>query len=224
MVLQVAVQAGINLGPEMSRGLYQPATIFMGRQMSAISSTGDSSTEQKSPQPTKNFSIPNSHAHRQTAQASNMTDSYVIQTNSDTQCLHTSDKIDGKLSLQIGEKTPVSASTWSERGQTHCLEIGGNTRPDKRSLSEGKKSAELHSPLQEILSPENRTTDLKCDSSRRSEGSVEEILTQEHIEVKEERARPPVSLISVSECCASESKCSREKNSASECFSGGLRG
>ncbi|XP_057358653.1 centrosomal protein kizuna isoform X3 [Manis pentadactyla] len=216
---KVAVQAGINLGPEMSRGLYQPATIFMGRQMSAISSTGDSSTEQKSPQPTKNFSIPNSHAHRQTAQASNMTDSYVIQTNSDTQCLHTSDKIDGKLSLQIGEKTPVSASTWSERGQTHCLEIGGNTRPDKRSLSEGKKSAELHSPLQEILSPENRTTDLKCDSSRRSEGSVEEILTQEHIEVKEERARPPVSLISVSECCASESKCSREKNSASECFS-----
>ncbi|KAI5945180.1 Centrosomal protein kizuna [Manis javanica] len=204
---KVAVQAGINLGPEMSRGLYQPATIFMGCQMSAISSTVDSSTEQKSPQPTKNFSIPNSHAHRQTAQASNMTDSYVIQTNSDTQCLHTSDKIDGKLSLQTGEKTPVSASTWSEGGQTHCLEIGGNTRntrPGKRSLSEGKKSAELHSPLQEILSPENRTTDLKCDSSRRSEGSVEEILTQEHTEVKEERSRPPVSPISVSECCASE--------------------
>ncbi|XP_034861639.1 centrosomal protein kizuna isoform X1 [Mirounga leonina] len=216
---KVARQAGINSGTAMSSGLYQPATIFMGRQMSAVSSAGGFSTEQKSPQPTKNFSIPDPHSHRQTAQSGNVTDSYVVQTNSDTQCLNKSDKIDGKTSLQIGEETPVTASALSEEEQTHCLQIGSNTRHGESSLSEGKKSAELHSLLRKRLSPENRTTDLKCDSSSRSEGSEGEILTQEHIEVKEERARPPVSRVSVSEYRASENKCSQEKDSAWEGFS-----
>ncbi|KAM5218429.1 centrosomal protein kizuna isoform 4-T4 [Hipposideros larvatus] len=214
--LKVAVQAGVNLGTAVSRGLYQPATIFMGRQMSVVSSIGDFSTEQKSPQPTKNFSIPDPHPHQQTTLSSKVTDSYVVQTNSDTQCLNKSHKIDGKTSLQIGEKTPVTASTLSEEEQTHCLEIGSNKRHSKSNLSEGKRSTELHSPLRERLSPENRTTDLKCDSSSRSEG---EILTPEHIEVKEERARPPIFPISLSEYCASENKSSQEKHSAWEGFS-----
>uniref|UniRef100_A0A2K6EL33 Centrosomal protein kizuna n=1 Tax=Propithecus coquereli TaxID=379532 RepID=A0A2K6EL33_PROCO len=214
--IQVVVQAGINSGTAMSRGLYQPATIFMGRQMSAVSSIGDFSTEQKSPQPTKNFSIPDPHSHQQTAQSSNVTDSCVVQTSSDTQCLNKSDKINGKTSLQIGEKTPVTAGVLSEEEQTHCLEIGSNTRHGKSNLSEGKKSAELHFPLWERLSPENRTTDLKCDSSHRSEGSEGEILTQKHIEVEEERASLPVSAISVSEYCASENKWSQEKYSGGE--------
>ncbi|XP_029773514.1 centrosomal protein kizuna isoform X3 [Suricata suricatta] len=216
---KVARQAGTNSGTAMSRGLYQPATIFMGRQMSAVSSFGGFSTEQKSPQPTKNFSIPDPHSYRQTAQSGNVTDSYVVQTNSDTQRLNKSDKIDGKTSLQMGEKTPVTASALCEEEQTHCLQIGSSTRHGESSLSEGKKSAELHSPLRERLSPENRTTDLKCDSSSRSEGSEGEILTQECIEVKEERARPPVSPQSASEYCASVNKCSQEKDSAWEGFS-----
>ncbi|XP_060042150.1 centrosomal protein kizuna isoform X2 [Erinaceus europaeus] len=216
---KVVMQAGIYSETAMSRGLYQPATIFMGRQLSAISSTGDFSTEQKSPQPTENFSVPDPHSHQQTAQGINVTDSYVVQTNSDTLCLNKSDKIDGKTSLQIGEKMPVTASILSEQKQTHCPEIGSNTRQGESNLSEGAKSAELHSLLRKRLSPKNRATDLKCDSSRRSEGSEEEILTQEHIEVKEERARPPVSLISVSEYHASENKCSQETHSACEGFS-----
>nr|XP_012318862.1 centrosomal protein kizuna isoform X2 [Aotus nancymaae] len=213
---KVAVQEGINSGIAMSRGLYQPAAIFMGRQMSVDSSMGDFSTEYKSPQPTKNFSIPDLHSHRQTAQSSNVTDSCVVQTSSDTQCLNKSDNIDGKASLQPGEKTPVTASVLSEEEQTHCLEIGSNTRHGKSNLSEGKKSAELNSPLQERLSPENRTTDLKCDSSCRSGGSEGEILTREHIEVEEKRASPPVSPISVSEYRGSENKWSQEKHSAWE--------
>ncbi|XP_070277525.1 centrosomal protein kizuna isoform X3 [Myotis yumanensis] len=216
---KVAVQAGINSETAMSRGLYQPATSFMGCQMSAVSSIGDFSMEQESPQPTKNFSIPDPHSHQQTAQNCNVTDSYVVQTNSDTECLNKSDKIDGKTSLQIGEKMLVTTSVLSEEEQTHCLEIGSNTCHGKSNLSEGKNSAELHSPLQERLSPENRTTDLKCDSSSRSEGSEREILTQEHIEVKEERARPPASPLSVSEYCASENECSQDKHSAGEVFS-----
>uniref|UniRef100_H0X317 Centrosomal protein kizuna n=1 Tax=Otolemur garnettii TaxID=30611 RepID=H0X317_OTOGA len=211
---KVAVQAGIISGTTMSRGLYQPATFFMGRQMSAVSDIGDSSTEQKSSQPAKNFSIPDPHSHQQTAPSSNMTDSSVVQTGSDTQCLNKSDKINGKTSLKIGEKTPVTASVLSEKEQTHCLEIGSNTYRSKSNLSEGKKSTELHSPLWERLSPENRTTDLKCDSSRRSEGSEAEILTREHIEVEEESANPPFSAISVSEYCASGNKWAQENYSA----------
>nr|XP_045012412.1 centrosomal protein kizuna isoform X2 [Jaculus jaculus] len=220
--LKIAVPAGINLGTTMSRGLYQPAIAFMGCQMSAISSIEDFSAEEKSSQPTKNFSIPDPHSHQQTAQSSDVTDSCVVQTTSDTQCLNKPDKIDGKTSLQIGEKTPVTASVLSEEEQTHCLEIGSNTRHSKSNLSEGKKSAELHSSLQERLSPENRTTDLKCDSSSRSEGSDGKILTREHIEVKEERASPPFSVVSVSEHCASENKWSQEKHPAWEGFSDDL--
>ncbi|XP_061066061.1 centrosomal protein kizuna isoform X2 [Eubalaena glacialis] len=216
---KVVMPAEINSGTAASRGLYQPATIFMGRQMSAVSGVGDFSTEQKSPQPTKNFSIPDPHSHQQTARSSNVTDSYVVQTHSDTQCLNKSDRLDGKTSLQMGEKTPVTTSALSEEEQTHCLEIGSNARQGKSNLSEGRKSAELHSPLQERLSPENRTTDLKCDSSSRSEGSDGEILTREHIEVEEERARPPVSLPSDSEYSASENKRSQEKHPAWEASS-----
>ncbi|XP_059754621.1 centrosomal protein kizuna isoform X2 [Balaenoptera ricei] len=216
---KVVMPTEINSGTAASRGLYQPATIFMGRQMSAVSGVGDFSTEQKSPQPTKNFSIPDPHSHQQTARSSNVTDSYVVQTHSDTQCLNKSDRIDGKTSLQMGEKTPVTASSLSEEEQTHCLEIGSNARQGKSNLSEGRKSAELHSPLQERLSPENRTTDLKCDSSSRSEGSEGEILTQEHIEVEEERARPPVSPPSGSESSASENERSQEKHPAWEASS-----
>ncbi|NP_001385909.1 centrosomal protein kizuna [Rattus norvegicus] len=217
-----AMQAGINSGTAMSRGLYQPATIFMGRQMSAISSIEDFSTEQKSNQPTKNFSISDPHSHQQTAQSSCVTDSCVVQTNGDTQCLNKSDKIHGKTSLQTGEKTPVTSCVLSEEEQTHCLEIGSTTRHSKSNLSEGRKSAELHSLLQERLSPENRITDLKYDSSSRSEGSDREILTQEHIEVEEERANPLVPMISVSEHCISANKWTGEKLSAWEAFSDDL--
>ncbi|CAI9154078.1 unnamed protein product [Rangifer tarandus platyrhynchus] len=216
---KVVMLAEINSGTAISRGLYQPATIFMGRQMSAFSGIGDFTTEQKSPQPTKNFSIPDPHSHWQTAQSSDVTDSRVVQTPGDTPCLNKSDKIDGKTSLQIGEKTPVTASALSEEEQTHCFQIESNARQGKSNLSESKKSAELHSPLRERLSPENRTTDLKYDSSRRSERSEGEILTLEHIEVKEERARPPVSPLSDSESCASENECPQEKPPAGEASS-----
>uniref|UniRef100_A0A8C0Z4T3 Centrosomal protein kizuna n=2 Tax=Canis lupus familiaris TaxID=9615 RepID=A0A8C0Z4T3_CANLF len=214
--MQVARQVGINLGTAASRGLYHPATIFMGRQMSAMLSIRGFRAEQKSPQPTKSVSIPDPHSHRQPARSGDVTDSCVGQIHSDTQRLKKSDKIDGKTSLQIGEKMPVTGSALSEEEQTHCSQIGSNTHHGESSLSEGKKSAQLHSLLLARLSPENRTTDVKCDSSNRSEGSEGEILTREHIEVKEERAGLPGAPISASECCASENECSQEKGSAWE--------
>ncbi|XP_006895727.1 PREDICTED: centrosomal protein kizuna-like [Elephantulus edwardii] len=215
---KVAIQEGINSGTVVSRRLYQPATIFMGYQMSAISHIEDFNIEQRSTQPTKKFSIPDPHTCQQTAQSAIVIDSCVVQTNSDTQCLNKSDKIDWKAPLQIGEEMPVTASVLSEQEKPHCLETGSNIRYGKSNLSESKKSAELHSSLLERLPPQNRTTDVKCDSCYRSEGSEEEILTQEHIEVKEETAGPPVSQLSVSEYCESENKCTQENHSAWEGF------
>ncbi|XP_067388954.1 centrosomal protein kizuna isoform X3 [Emydura macquarii macquarii] len=191
-MLLVTRQAGINTRTAMSRGLYHPATIFMGRQMSAISSFEDFSTQQKSSQPTKSFSISDPHSCRQAAQSSNMTDSYVVQTNSDIRCLNKSDKIDGKTYLQMGEKMPVTSSVSSENGRTHFLEIESNTNNGNSNLVESKKSAELNSLLHERLSLENRTTNLKEDSSG---SSVEERVTNEHI-VTNERSKQPIPLVS----------------------------
>ncbi|XP_020842546.1 centrosomal protein kizuna isoform X5 [Phascolarctos cinereus] len=216
--LQVVKPSGINMGTAMSRGLYHPATIFMGRQMPTISSTGDFSTQRKSSQPTKSFSISDPHSCQQTAERSNVTDSYGVQMNSDTQCLNKSDKIDGKTSLQIAEKMPVTSTALSEVEQTHCLEIVSNTNNGKSHLPESKKSAKLNSLLQERLSPEDRTTDLKGDSSYRSEGS-EGIVTQEHIERKKEKTKQPVPLVPVPEYCASENAQSEENHCAWETLS-----
>ncbi|XP_037752165.1 centrosomal protein kizuna isoform X4 [Chelonia mydas] len=195
-MLPVARQAGINTRTAASRGLYHPATIFMGRQMSAISSIEDFSTQQKSSQPTKSFSVSDPHSCRQAAQSSNMTDSYVVQTNCDTRCLNKSDKIDGKTYLQMGEKMPVTSSVSSENGQTHCLEIESNTYDGNSNLVESKKSAQLNSLLCERLSPENRITDLKSDSYS---SSVEEIVTKEHFVANEERSQQPIPLVSAPE-------------------------
>nr|XP_045364599.1 centrosomal protein kizuna isoform X2 [Camelus bactrianus] len=212
--LKVVMLAEINSQTAVSRGLYQPATTFMGRHLSAVSSMGDFSTEQKPPQPTKNFSIPDPRSHRQTAQSRNVTGSCVVQTNSDTRCLSKSDKTDGKTCLQMGEKTPVTAGAWSEEEQTHCLETEGSTCQGRSNLSEGQKSAELHSPSWRRLSPENRASDLKGDSSSRSEGSEGAILTWEHNEVEEDRAGLPVPPASASEYGTSENKCPPERPSA----------
>ncbi|XP_058535408.1 centrosomal protein kizuna [Ochotona princeps] len=217
---KVALQAGINLGTAMSRGLYQPATIFMGRQMSAISSLADFSREQKSPQPTKNFSIPDPHSLSQTAQSRDVTDSCVVQTHSDTQCLKKSDNTDGKTSLPTGQRRPVTGRVLSEEERTHCSEIGGNPRLSENHLSVGEKCAQPHSLFQERLSPENRTDDFKCDSCSRSEESEGGILTQEHIEVEEARASPPVSPVSVPEHCEADSRQAREEHPAWRASSG----
>ncbi|XP_062970609.1 centrosomal protein kizuna isoform X3 [Cynocephalus volans] len=161
---KVVMPAGINSTIVVSRGLYHPATIFMGRQMSAISSIGDFSAEQKSPQPPKNFSIPDPCSHRQTAQSSNVTDSCVVQTSSDTQYLNKSDKTDGKTSFHIGEKTPVTASLFSEEEQTRCLEIGSNARHDHLAHGDSKSQRQMQEQKMFRKMQEKQEEDLSSSS------------------------------------------------------------
>ncbi|NWJ05103.1 KIZ protein, partial [Crypturellus undulatus] len=188
-----ARQAGINSGTAMSRGLYHPATIFMGRQMSGISSTEDFSTQQKSFQPTKSFSISDPYSRRQAAQSSNMIDSCVVQTNSDMRCLNKPDKIDVETDLQMGEKMPVTSNISSENGRTCCSAIETNTNNRQINFTGSEKPAELNLPPHQRLSPENRNSDLESDSSSRSVKAVE---TSEHFGAHKERSKQPVASVS----------------------------
>ncbi|XP_058034315.1 centrosomal protein kizuna isoform X2 [Ahaetulla prasina] len=101
-----ARQSGINARTAISRGLYHTATIFMGRQMSAVSGIEDFSALQKS-ELTKGFSISDPHSYRQPSQSCYMTDSCVVQTNNDLQYSNKSDKIDGKTSLLKVLRSPM---------------------------------------------------------------------------------------------------------------------
>ncbi|XP_042320625.1 centrosomal protein kizuna isoform X2 [Sceloporus undulatus] len=202
-----ARQAGINTRTAMSRGLYHTATIFMGRQMSAVSSVEDFSALQKSSTLTKGFSISDPHSRRQPSQNSYMTDSCVVQTNSDLQRSNKSDKIDGKSYLLMGKETPVTSSVSPADGRTCCLTAESKTNNRGSNFVESKMSAELNSLLHERLSPENRTADLKCDSFHKSE---EEILTHKH-SVNQQGPERPVSLACCPEQFVSGNEHLREK-------------
>lgn len=203
-----ARQAGINTRTAMSRGLYHTATIFMGRQMSAVSSAEDFSSLQKSSRLTKSFSIPDPHSRRQPSQSGYMTDSCVVQTNSDLQRSNKSDKIDGKTYLPMGEEMPVTASTSDEDGRTCCLTVESKTNNCSSNFVESKMSPELNSLLRGRLSPENRTSYFKSDSSCRSAG---EILTYKHSVINEQGSKQPISLVFCPEHLVSGNEHSREK-------------
>ncbi|XP_035758111.1 centrosomal protein kizuna isoform X4 [Egretta garzetta] len=57
-VLLVGRRAGIGTGAAVPRGLYHPATVFMGCQTSAVLAAGGLDTRQKHPQPTESRSAP----------------------------------------------------------------------------------------------------------------------------------------------------------------------
>ncbi|XP_078505451.1 centrosomal protein kizuna isoform X2 [Lissotriton helveticus] len=183
-VLQAEKQAGIKAS--LSRGSYHPATIFMSRQMSDSSSIEHFSTEHKSPQPTKSFSIYDPNACRQAAESSSLTDRCVIQTNGDMQCLNKADKIDGKTSLQIRKKASISSSISSEHEPTHSADLESVTSNRSHSM-EDEQSAKLGSQLHERLSPENRNKDLKYYNPS---SKVEKVLAREKPAINEERFEP----------------------------------
>ncbi|XP_033010295.1 centrosomal protein kizuna [Lacerta agilis] len=201
-------QTGINSRTAMSRGLYHTATIFMGRQMSAVSSVEDFSVPPKSSELTKSFSISDPHSHRQPSQSSYVTDSCVVRSNSDLQRSNKSDKIDGKTYLLMGKETPVTSSVSYENERTCCLTVESKTNNCSSNFVESKMSPELNSLLHGRLSPENRTTDLKSDSSCKS---LEEILTHEYSVRNEQGSKRPILLVCRPEQLVSGNEHSRAK-------------
>ncbi|MEE6474736.1 hypothetical protein FKM82_010477 [Ascaphus truei] len=208
-MLQVSRQAEINTGVNMSRRMYHPATIFMGRQMSANSSIEHCLTQRKSPQPTKSFSISDPHSVRQAAINGNVTDSCVVPANSDIQCLNKPDKIDGETSFQISQKMPVTSIASSEAGRTDRVEID-KTQRGRKHLVESKQSAQLRSQTRERLSPDNRARDLQYDSPG---NKVEDALMYESLVTNEERFTHASSSGSSPDACDYINKQTSEKRS-----------
>lgn len=185
-----ARQAGVNTRTAMSRGLYQTATIFMGRQMSAVSSVEDFSAQQKSFPLTKSFSISDPQPYRQPSQSSYVTDSCVVRTNCDLQCSNMSDKIDGKTYPLMGKETPVTSSVSAEDRRTYCFTIEGKTNNCSDNLVESKTYPECKSLLRSRLRPENSTADFQSDTPCKS---VEGTLTQSHSMLNEWGSQWPIS-------------------------------
>uniref|UniRef100_A0A8C5SHV6 Centrosomal protein kizuna n=1 Tax=Laticauda laticaudata TaxID=8630 RepID=A0A8C5SHV6_LATLA len=197
-----ARQSGINASTAMSRGLYHTATIFMGRQMSAVSSVEDFSALQKS-ELTKSFSISDPHSYRQPSQSCYMTDSCVVQTNNDLQCSNKSDKIDGKTSLLKGEEMSVISSV-SYENERACLTGESIANNDSKNFVGNNVHPEPKSLLQRKLSSENRSTNLKSYSSCKS-------LTHEPSLLYEQGTKEPISLINDPGVLVSANECSEEK-------------
>nr|XP_033791657.1 centrosomal protein kizuna isoform X2 [Geotrypetes seraphini] len=186
-MLQVAKQTGINNGTSTSRGWYHPATIFMGRQMSATSSTEHFSTQQNASKSTKTYSISDPYSFKLATKNGRMTDSCVIETNSDIQGLNNTEKIDEKTSWQISEKMPLTSTLSTENGTTRCFKIE-NSKSIQHNLAEIKQSANPNPQLQERLISENRTKDLKSDNIMRT---MEDAFGYENIAVIEDQDNFP---------------------------------
>ncbi|XP_060109913.1 centrosomal protein kizuna [Heteronotia binoei] len=208
LVMSEAKQAGVSTRTAVSRGLYHTATIFMGRQMSAVSNTEDFAALQKSSQLIKSFSISDPHAHRQPSQSSDMIDSCVVQTNSDLQCLNQFDKTYGKTYLPASAKMPLTSGVSSENGRTCCITVERPANNCSRNLLESKASPEVNTLLHGRLSPENKAISLKNDSFCRSVG---EVLTHAHSALNDQGSKRPISLVFHPEEAVSENEYSREK-------------
>ncbi|XP_015261696.1 PREDICTED: centrosomal protein kizuna [Gekko japonicus] len=208
LTMAEARQAGINTRTAMSTGLYHTATIFMGRQMSAVSDADDFGELQKSSQLTKSFSIPDPHAHTQPSQSSSVTDSCVVQTNSDLQCLNQSDKTHGRTYLPAGAEMPVTSGVSSENGRTCGVTVERQANNCGSNFMESKESPEVNSLLHGRLSPENKGSSFKSDSLR---GSVGKVLTHEHSVLNEQGSKRPISLTFHPEEAVSGNEYSREK-------------
>lgn len=169
--------AGIHSGTAMSRGLYHPATIFMGRHMSAAWNM-----QQKASHAAESHSVPEPCSHRQAALSSDETGRCFPRVGSDMPCTNKPDKQDAKADALVREKMPITSGVvLAESSMRGSLTI----------LTEHRNPAEYR-----LLSPsrgsvESRTADLNSDTS-----VEEEEVTREHLVASAEDTQPvPVAFV-----------------------------
>ncbi|NXK48318.1 KIZ protein, partial [Chauna torquata] len=183
---RVARQAGIHSGTAMSRGLYHPATIFMGCHTSAVCSM-----QQKGPQPAESRSVPESCSHRQAAPSSDETDGCLVQASGDTLRVNKPDKRDEKADVLVGEKTPITSSAAVADSSTHSSFI---------NLTECKNPTECCLLSPNRVNVESSTADLEGETAVEEEEEV----TREHLVASAEDYEKPIPLASAPEPSISE--------------------
>ncbi|XP_068531263.1 centrosomal protein kizuna isoform X1 [Anas acuta] len=169
--------AGIHSGTAMSRGLYHPATIFMGRHMSAAWSM-----QQKASHAAESHSVPEPCSHRQAALSSDETGRCFPRVGSDMPCTNKPDKQDAKADVLVREKMPITSGVALAES---------SMRSSLTNLTERRNPAECHSLSPNRGSVESRTADLNSDIS-----VEEEDVTREHLVASAEDKQPvPVAFV-----------------------------
>uniref|UniRef100_A0A8B9I6D6 Centrosomal protein kizuna n=1 Tax=Anser brachyrhynchus TaxID=132585 RepID=A0A8B9I6D6_9AVES len=178
-------QAGIHSGTATSRGLYHPATIFMGRHMSAAWSM-----QQKAPQAAESRSVPEPCSHRQAVLSSDQTDRCLLRVGSDMPCTNKRDKQDGKADVLLQEKMPITSRVALVESSMHS---------SLSHLTEHRNLAECHLLSPNRASVESRTADLNSDTSVEGEE-----VTCEHLVASAEDYKQAVPVAFVPEPSISE--------------------
>nr|XP_047934984.1 centrosomal protein kizuna isoform X2 [Anser cygnoides] len=178
-------QAGIHSGTATSRGLYHPATIFMGRHMSAAWSM-----QQKAPQAAESRSVPEPCSHRQAVLSSDQTDRCLLRVGSDMPCTNKRDKQDGKADVLVQEKMPITSRVALVESSMHS---------SLSHLTEHRNLAECHLLSPNRASVESRTADLNSDTSVEGEE-----VTCEHLVASAEDYKQAVPVAFVPEPSISE--------------------
>uniref|UniRef100_A0A493T2M8 Centrosomal protein kizuna n=1 Tax=Anas platyrhynchos platyrhynchos TaxID=8840 RepID=A0A493T2M8_ANAPP len=169
--------AGIHSGTAMSRGLYHPATIFMGHHMSAAWSM-----QQKASHAAESHSVPEPCSHRQAALSSDETGRCFPRVGSDMPCTNKPDKQDAKADVLVWEKMPITSGVALAES---------SMRSSLTNLTERRNPAECRSLSPNRGSVESRTADLNSDIS-----VEEEDVTREHLVASAEDKQPvPVAFV-----------------------------
>ncbi|NXI73266.1 KIZ protein, partial [Anseranas semipalmata] len=138
-----ARQAGMHTGTAVARGLYQPATAFMG-----CPTLAGWSKQQQAPQPAEPRSC------------GDEPDGCLARASGDTPCANRPDARDGKAGDPAGENMPVT-STVALADSSKCCSL--------TNLTEHKNPAECRSLSPDGVSVESRTADLESDTSAEEE-------------------------------------------------------
>ncbi|XP_050565931.1 centrosomal protein kizuna isoform X2 [Cygnus atratus] len=181
----VVRQAGIHSGTAMSRGLYHPATIFMGHHASAAWSM-----QQKAPQAAESHLVPEPCSHRQAVLSSDETDRCLLRVGSDMPCTNKRDKQDGKADVLVQEKMPITSRVALAESSMHS---------SLSNLTEHRNLAECHLLSPNRVSVESRTAYLNSDTSVEGEE-----VTCEHLVASAEDYKQPVPVAFVPEPSISE--------------------
>ncbi|XP_035176915.1 centrosomal protein kizuna isoform X2 [Oxyura jamaicensis] len=183
----VVRQTGIHSGTAMSRGLYHPATIFMGRHTSAAWSM-----QQKAPQAAESCSVPKPCSHRQAVPSSDKTDRCLPRVGSDMPCTNKPDKQDGKADALVREKMPITSRVALAESSMHS---------SLTNFTEYRNPAEYRLLSPSRVSVESRMADLNSDTSVEQE---EEEVACEHLVASAEDYKQPIPVAFLAEPSISE--------------------
>ncbi|XP_014351285.1 centrosomal protein kizuna isoform X2 [Latimeria chalumnae] len=161
-VLLISRQTDSGKDLKLSRGLYHPATIFMGRQMLGSSNFEFASTLQATPHATESFTVPYTYTHATASNSRSVTDTFKLPANNLARNLSKSDT-DTKANHPTSEKMPLlSLPSSSKTENNNCTKNASIT--ESRELFERSFNLRLSQTRSTFR---NESSMLKSSKSKR---------------------------------------------------------